>query len=134
MEWMEMAQQIFELVIIPLLVILSTYFIKFINAKSNELINRVDNEKHDKYVLMLQETVTDCVLTTTQTYVDALKGQNAFDPEAQKKAFEMTKTAVLAILTDDAKEYLASALGDFDQYLTTLIEAQVQVNKLAVAS
>lgn len=134
MEWMEMAQQIFELVIIPLLVVLSTYFIKFINAKSNELINRVDNEKHDKYVLMLQETVTDCVLTTTQTYVDALKGQNAFDPEAQKKAFEMTKTAVLAILTDDAKEYLASALGDFDQYLTTLIEAQVQVNKLAVAS
>lgn len=134
MEWMEMAQQIFELVIIPLLVVLSTYFIKFINAKSNELINRVDNDKHDKYVLMLQETVTDCVLTTTQTYVDALKGQNAFDLEAQKKAFEMTKTAVLAILTDDAKEYLASALGDFDQYLTTLIEAQVQVNKLAVAS
>lgn len=134
MEWMEMAQQIFELVIIPLLVVLSTYFIKFINAKSNELINRVDNDKHDKYILMLQETVTDCVLTTTQTYVDALKGQNAFDPEAQKKAFEMTKTAVLAILTDDAKEYLASALGDFDQYLTTLIEAQVQVNKLAVAS
>lgn len=134
MEWMEMAQQIFELVIIPLLVVLSTYFIKFINAKSNELINRVDNEKHDKYVLMLQETVTDCVLTTTQTYVDALKGQNAFDLEAQKKAFEMTKTAVLAILTDDAKEYLASALGDFDQYLTTLIEAQVQVNKLAIAS
>lgn len=134
MEWMEMAQQIFELVIIPLLVVLSTYFIKFINAKSNELINRVDNDKHDKYILMLQETVTDCVLTTTQTYVDALKDQNAFDPEAQKKAFEMTKAAVLAILTDDAKEYLASALGDFDQYLTTLIEAQVQVNKLAVAS
>lgn len=134
MEWMEMAQQIFELVIIPLLVVLSTYFIKFINAKSNELINRVDNEKHDKYVLMLQETVTDCVLTTTQTYVDALKGQNAFDPEAQKKAFEMTKAAVLAILTDDAKEYLTSALGDFDQYLTTLIESQVQVNKLAVVS
>lgn len=134
MEWMEMAQQIFELVIIPLLVVLSTYFIKFINAKSNELINRVDNDKHDKYILMLQETVTDCVLTTTQTYVDALKDQNAFDPEAQKKAFEMTKAAVLAILTDDAKEYLASALGDFDQYLTTLIEAQVQVNKLAAAS
>lgn len=134
MEWMEMAQQIFELVIIPLLVVLSTYFIKFINTKSNELINRVDNDKHDKYILMLQETVTDCVLTTTQTYVDALKDQNAFDPEAQKKAFEMTKTAVLAILTDDAKEYLASALGDFDQYLTTLIEAQVQVNKLAVVS
>lgn len=132
MEWMEMAQEIFELVIIPLLVVLSSYFIKFIKAKSDELINRVDNDKHDKYILMLQNTVTDCVLTTTQTYVDALKGQNAFTPEAQKQAFEMTKTAVLAILTDDAKEYLNSALGDFDEYLKTLIEAQVQVNKLAI--
>jgi hypothetical protein len=134
MEWMEMFQDIFELVIIPLLVVLSGYVIKFINLKSVELTNKVDNEKHDKYVLMLQDTVTDCVLTTTQTYVDALKGQNAFDLEAQKTAFEMTKTAVLAILTEDAKEYLNSALGDFDEYLKTLIEAQVQVNKLATAN
>lgn len=134
MEWMEMFQQIFELVIIPLLIVLSTYVIKFINLKSTELIQKVDNDKHDKYILMLQETVTDCVLTTTQTYVDALKGQNAFDAEAQKQAFAMTKEAVLAILTDDAKKYLASALGDFDQYLTTLIESQVQVNKLAVTA
>ena len=134
MEWMKMFQDIFELVIIPLLVVLSGYVIKFINLKSVELTNKVDNEKHDKYILMLQDTVTDCVLTTTQTYVDALKGQNAFDPEAQKKAFEMTKAAVLAILTEDAKEYLNSALGDFDEYLKTLIEAQVQVNKLATAN
>lgn len=134
MEWMEMFQDIFELVIIPLLVVLSGYVIKFINLKSVELTNKVDNEKHDKYVLMLQDTVTDCVLTTTQTYVDALKDQNAFDLEAQKTAFEMTKTAVLAILTEDAKEYLNSALGDFDEYLKTLIEAQVQVNKLATAN
>lgn len=134
MEWMEMFQQIFELVIIPLLIVLSTYVIKFINLKSTELIQKVDNDKHDKYILMLQETVTNCVLTTTQTYVDALKDQNAFDAEAQKQAFAMTKEAVLAILTDDAKKYLASALGDFDQYLTTLIESQVQVNKLAVTA
>lgn len=134
MEWMEMFQQIFELVIVPLLIVLSTYAIKFINLKSAELVQKVDNDKHDKYILMLQETVTNCVLTTTQTYVDALKGQNAFDAEAQKQAFAMTKEAVLAILTDDAKKYLASALGDFDQYLTTLIESQVQVNKLAVTA
>lgn len=134
MEWMEMFQDIFELVIVPLLVVLSGYVIRFINLKSVELTNKVDNEKHDKYILMLQETVTDCVLTTTQTYVDALKGQNAFDLEAQKTAFEMTKNAVLAILAEDAKEYLNSALGDFDEYLKTLIEAQVQVNKIATAN
>lgn len=134
MEWMEMFQEIFDLVIIPLLVVLSGYIIRFINLKSTELTNRVDNAKHDKYITMLQETVTDCVLTTTQTYVDALKGQNAFTAEAQKNAFEMTKTAVMAILTEDAKEYLNSALGDFDEYVKTLIESQVQVNKLAATN
>lgn len=133
MEWVEVAESVFRLVIIPLLLVLSKYAIAFLQAKCDELKNRSDNELHDKYITMVQDTVVDCVLTTTQTYVDALKDKNAFDAEAQKHAFTMTKEAVLAILTEDAKEYLTHALGDFDQYLTTLIEAQVQINKLSVA-
>ena len=82
---------------------------------------------------MLQDTVTDCVLTTTQTYVEALKNKNAFDKEAQINAFNMTKQAVLAILTEDAKEYLTNALGDFDKYLETLIESQVLLAKVPAA-
>lgn len=129
MDWIEMAQTIFTVVIIPLLCVLTKYGVAYLSAKCDELREKSDNELHDKYITMLQETVTDCVLTTTQTYVDALKGQNAFNKEAQVCAFNKTKEAVLAILTEDAKEYLANALGDFDKYLEALIESQVLLAK-----
>lgn len=129
MDWMEMLQKIFEVCIIPLLGILTTYLIIFINKKSKELQETTDNELYKKYIGMLQDTVVRCVIATNQTYVDALKDKNAFDKEAQAEAFKMTYEAVIAILSDDAKEYLSSAVGDLQKYITELIEAEVNVNK-----
>ena len=132
MDWYTIIQTLFTVVIIPLLIVLTKYGIAFIQAKCEELKAKSDNELHDKYIDMLQDTVINCVLTTTQTYVDSLKTQGSFDVEAQKTAFEMTKNAVLNILTDDAKEYLTNAVSDFDGYLNTLIEATVKLNKTTV--
>jgi hypothetical protein len=87
MDWMEMLQKIFEVCIIPLLGILTTYIILFINKKSKELQDSTDNELYKKYIDMLEQTVINCVIATNQTYVDALKERNAFDAEAQKEAF-----------------------------------------------
>lgn len=128
--WIQMLSEIFSIVIIPLLGILTTYLVKFIQVKRQELELKIDNEQGKKYLDMLQNTVIDCVLTTTQTYVEALKKDNAFTLEAQQKAFEMTRDAVLAILSEDAKDYLKEALGDFDTYLTSLIESQVLLSKV----
>ena len=57
---------------------------------------------------MLDRTITECVMATTQTYVDTLKKEGKFDGEAQKIAFSKTFDAVLAVLNDDAKEYFKS--------------------------
>ena len=35
---------------------------------------------------MLEDTIMKSVIATTQTYVEALKGKNAFDEAAQKEA------------------------------------------------
>ena len=75
---------------------------------------------------MLSETITKCVIATNQTYVDNLKAQGAFDMDAQKIAFQKTYDAVLIILADDAKNYLTNIVGDFNTYLTQLIEAEVK--------
>ena len=64
-----------------------------------------------------------------QTYVEALKKDNAFTAEAQKEAFNQTFNAVMAVLTDDAKEYLTTVYGDLNAYITTKIEAEVKLNK-----
>ena len=130
MDWMEMLQKIFEVCIIPLLGILTTYLVMFIRQKSKELQETTDNEIYKKYIELLQDTIVRCVIATNQTYVEALKNKNAFDKDAQEKAFKMTYDAVMAILTDDAKVYLSNVLGDLEVYITKLIEAEVNVNKI----
>lgn len=126
---MELIFQIFEVCIIPLLGVLTAYFVKWVNAKSNEIQNKVDNDLADKYIAMLDKTITDCVIATNQTYVEALKKEGKFDAEAQTKAFEETKNAVLAILSDEAKSYLTSIVGDLQLYMNKKIEAEVKLNK-----
>jgi hypothetical protein len=129
---MEMLAQIFEVCIIPLLSVLTAYFIKFVNAKSAEIGTKVENETQKKYLEMLNSTITDCVIATTQTYVDSLKKQGTFDAEAQKVAFTMTYESVVKLLTDEATEYLNEAVGDLQLYITQKIEAEVNLNKTII--
>lgn len=130
MEWLPLLYQILEVCIIPLLGILTAYIVKFINAKSAEIQNKVDNDTADKYIGMLADTISACVIATNQTYVETLKKQNAFTAEAQKEAFNLTYNAVMAVLTDEAKEYLTAIYGDLTAYITNKIEAEVNINKI----
>ena len=129
MDWLNLLTQIFEVCIIPLLGILTTYIVKYIQVKSAEITEKTDNAIADKYTVMLADTISACVLATNQTYVEALKKQGSFDAEAQKIAFNMTLNAVMEILSEDAKEYLSEAFGDLNSYITSQIEASVNVNK-----
>jgi hypothetical protein len=130
MEWLPLLYQILEVCVIPLLGILTAYFVKYINVKTSEITNKVDNDTADKYIKMLSETITACVIATNQTYVEALKKQNAFTAEAQKEAFTLTYNAVMAVLTDDAKKYLTAIYGDLTAYITNKIEAEVKISKI----
>ena len=137
--YLGLLSSIFEVCIIPLLGILTAYAVAFLKAKKEEILakiatNKTQEEKEltSKYLNMVEKTVTDCVMATNQTYVDSLKQEGKFDAEAQKTAFNKTLDAVLAILTDDAKEYLTQIFGDLNVYLTNLIESQVKINKASV--
>ena len=129
---MELVTQIFEVCIIPLLGVLTAFFVKWVNAKTAEIADTRKNETEKKYINMLNNTISDCVIATTQTYVDALKKQGAFDAEAQKVAFTMTYEAVVKLLTDEATEYLNEAVGDLNLYITQKIESEVNLNKTIV--
>ena len=129
MEWLSLLYQILEVCVIPLLGILTAYIVKYINAKSGEIQNKVDNDTADKYIAMLGDTISACVIATNQTYVDALKKGNAFTQEAQEEAFKKTYDAVMAVLTEDAKKYLVTVYGDLTAYITTKIEAEVNISK-----
>lgn len=125
MDWMELLAQIFQLCIVPLAGVLTSFLVSYLKKKSVELQEKTDNELAKKYMQMLTDTICVCVMATNQTYVDALKKQGKFDKEAQEKAFQMTLNAVLAILSQEAQDYLTSIYGDLNAYITQLVEAQV---------
>ena len=129
MEWTELLAELFQVCIIPLLGVLTAFFVKWVNAKSAEIQSNINDATLRKYMDMLTQTISDCVIATNQTYVDALKQQGKFDLEAQKVAFELTSNAVLEILSAEAQEYLSNAVGDLNSYITKKIEAEVNYNK-----
>lgn len=130
MDTMKMLQEIFQVCIIPLLGILTTYLVKFIGSKIDAMKKENDNELYRKYMQLLDETIEKCVIATNQTYVDSLKDKNAFTKEAQEEAFKKTYEAVMAILSVDAQKYLNEAVGDLNTYITKSIEAKVNINKM----
>lgn len=128
-QWITIFTQIFEVCLIPLLGVLTTYLIKFIKIKAAEIADKTNNDMAKKYIEMLGDTITNCVIATNQTYVEALKKQGKFDEAAQKIAFEKTYQAVLDTLSDEAKVYLANIYGDLNALLTNRIEAEVNKEK-----
>lgn len=121
--------QLFNLVLFPLIITLGGFLVVFINTKTQELKNKTKNETEQKYIERIGNIITSCVLTTNQTYVESLKKQGKFDVEAQKLAFESTKDAVLGMLSNELQDFITEAFGDINQYLTTAIEASVSNNK-----
>lgn len=126
---MALLAEVMEVVVIPLLGILTAYVVKLVNAKIEDINKERDNVLEEKYLTMLGATISDCVTATTQTYVESLKKQGKFDAEAQKEAFNQTYTAVMNILSEEAKKYLTVAVGDLNLYITQKIEAEVNANK-----
>ena len=131
MDWLNILQQIFELCIIPLLAIITRSLVIDISTKKDELKNKTDNELAKKYLDLLNDTIANCVIATNQTYVEALKKENAFTADAQKAAFEKTYQAVIATLSEEAQKYLPEVVGDLQTYITQKIEASVNQNKAA---
>ena len=128
-EILSLLVDIFEVCVLPLLGILTTYAIKFIKVKSEQIMLESENDLIDKYVSIAADIITACVTTTNQTYVDSLKAQGKFDAEAQKEAFSKTAIAVQTLLSEEAKNVLTHAFGDLNTYITTQIEASVNANK-----
>jgi len=128
-DWTSVLQEVFKVCLLPLLGVLTSCLITWILAKKKELQEKCENDLIDKYIGLLDATITSCVISTTQTYVESLKTQDKFDEEAQKIAFKQTFAAVMTILSDEAKEYLTEIYGDLTAYITNKIEESVYFSK-----
>lgn len=129
MNWNVVLNELTQIVIIPLISALALFLIYFISVKTQELKKKVKNEDAHKYIDMLDNTIVNCVIATTQTYVEALKKENAFTEEAQKEALRRTYENVMKIVTEDMKLCLTTVVGDLEAYILNKIEAEVKITK-----
>lgn len=129
MNWMEILAQIFEIVIFPLLGVCTAYLCYLIKVKIAEIKEKTKNEKEKKYLDMLDKTICEAVIATNQTYVEALKKAGKFDGAAQAEAFKKTYEVVMKLLTEEAKTYLTTLVGDLEADIQNKIEAQVNLAK-----
>ena len=113
---------------IPILCLLITaggaYLIAFLRKKTAQLQQEVDNKTANKYIGMASDAVSQAVAFVAQTYVDALKADDAFTKPRQLEAFTMAKDKALQILGDTAIDALNEIYGDLDLWLTTKIEQE----------
>ena len=107
----------------------AAFLVQFLRRKSAEAAARTDSLTTKELLAEVTEAVTTAVTYTSQTYVDALKKKGIFDTQAQAEALQKSKDKALSLLSESAKDVLASIYGDLNSYLETMIEAQVRVQK-----
>ena len=71
MEWAVIINEVFTVVLIPLLGLITKYVIEFLHAKREEAKSKTDNDTLKKYIDMLDATIERAVIATNQTYVNA---------------------------------------------------------------
>jgi hypothetical protein len=104
---------------------LACYLITYINKKKVALQMETENERAKAYMDLFEETITKCVKTTNQTFVETLKKDGLFDKEAQEEAFNRTLKNVKAVLSEDCLKYLAMMTADVNTFIYTAIESEV---------
>lgn len=124
MSWNEIVAFVLSSVLKVVIAIIIPYVVKLIIAKIN-------NDKAAKYIAYAGDVVSQCVAYVDQIYVDNLKEDGMFSPEAQKKAFDMCKQKILLMLNEEAKNAVIMAYGDFEEWLTNAIEHSVRENKFS---
>jgi len=73
----------------------------------------------------ITEIITNNVASTFQTFVESLKKENKFDLNAQAQALRKTKESIFNELSDEAIQYIDNNFGDFNEWITTQIEATI---------
>lgn len=109
-------------VILPLISLAGTRLIKFINSK-------IKNDEAAKFFTTATTIVLNAVRSVFQTYVESLKAEGKFDQYSQTLALTKAKDVALNQMTDEVKTYISATFGDLDKWLTTQIEASINLLK-----
>lgn len=113
-----------------LVIALATYIINYVKVKTDILKQKNESKELNKYIDMFNSLIENSVVSVTQTYVDALKKDNAFTLDAQEKALSKAREQVFQLANTQMLDAVQSVYGDLNAYLNAQIEKQVYQLKL----
>lgn len=111
-----------SVVVLPLITLIGTKLIQFINKKIN-------NAELSKQLETATNIATNAVRSVFQTYVESLKKEGKFDESSQKAALTKAILIAKAQLTEETKSYIEKIYSDLDNWLKVQIEATINLLK-----
>ena len=117
-------------IVIEIAVILLTALGSWVLAKVKTLVNtKVKNEKARELLGAATSAVTSSVKATFQTYVESIKGTDAWTKDAQINALRMAANTAKAQMSEEVRAYIAANFGDIDAWVENSIEAEIYTLK-----
>ena len=89
----------------------------------NLVATKIKNTKAQALLLGAVDVVASVVKATYQTYVQAIKGTEAWTQEAQKNALQQALHNAQVQLSTEAKDYIQANFGDVGAWVQNQIEA-----------
>lgn len=117
-------------ILIEVAVILLTALGSWVLAKVKALVNtKVKNEKARELLNVATSAVTSSVKATFQTYVQSIKGTDAWTKDAQIAALKKAADAAKSQMSKEVCVYISANFGDIDVWLENSIEAEIYTLK-----
>jgi hypothetical protein len=86
---------------------------------------KIMDEQLQKYLSIASECIIDAVKSTAQTFVDHIDDKD-WNDQTKREAFELARITALENLGLTGRTLIEEALGDFDAWVDTKIEAEVK--------
>ncbi len=117
-------QQILINITITVAAALLTALGSWVLVKVKTLVStKIKNTKTQALLLGAVDVVASVVKATYQTYVQAIKGTEAWTQEAQKNALQQALRNAQVQLSTEAKDYIQANFGDVGAWVQNQIEA-----------
>lgn len=125
----EIMNLIETMVLAPLCIAISSFLIALIRQQTARIEAKIKDEKAKRLIEIAEGVVSQAVTSVTQSYVEGLKAEGAFDKNAQALAFEESKDKIYLMLTDETMRAVQDNYGNIEEWIKTKIEETVNKNK-----
>lgn len=130
MTFKEFIQQVMYIVIVAVLPFAAKYLASYVNSVIESNKDKIKDERLSKLIDYANEAISVAVISTSQTYVDALKKNGKFDAAAQKVAKEAAIAKAKELLSTDMRQAITTVYNNLDTYLDNYIESLVRETKV----